>query len=91
MIRCNADRVEISGPMTMPVALALLEEGSAALTKTTTAFDLSGVTDADSSGLALLFAWMRAAKEQGVDLRFENAPAKLMNLAVVYVVAEFLP
>lgn len=91
MIHRVDDRVEVSGPITMQVAADVLEEGCAALDSTASVFDLSGVTEVDSSGLAVMFAWMREARERGAPLRFENTPANLLNLAVVYDVAEFLP
>lgn len=75
----------------MQVAADVLEEGRIELTPEVSVFDLSGVTEVDSSALAVMFAWIREARKQGATLRFTNMPANLLNLAVVYDVAEFLP
>lgn len=43
--------------------------------------DLSGVTHADSAGLAFLLELRRRARDQGRELRFTGAPAQLRQLA----------
>jgi phospholipid transport system transporter-binding protein len=43
--------------------------------------DLSGVTNADSAGLALLIAWRAATGAAGGALRFQAVPERLMALA----------
>ena len=91
MIRIAGDSVEVSGPMTMADAAVLLAEGEAAIASTTAAFDLAAVTDMDSSCLAVVFGWMRAAKAAGKSLRLLNPPQNLLSLAAVYDVADLLP
>jgi phospholipid transport system transporter-binding protein len=91
MIRGLENRVEISGPITMQVAADVFEEARAALSPTTSVVDLGAVTDVDSAGLAVMFALVREAGLLGASLRFDNLPINLLNLAVVYDVAEFLP
>jgi phospholipid transport system transporter-binding protein len=91
MIRVTGDCVEVSGPMTMPGAATLLAEGEAAIASSASAFDLAGVTEMDSSCLAVVFGWMRAAKAAGKSLRILNLPQNLLNLAEVYGVADLLP
>ena len=91
MIRIAGDCVEVSGPMTMAGAAALLAEGEAAIASNAAAFDLAAVTDMDSSCLAVVFGWMRAATAGGKTLRFLNLPQNLLSLAAVYGVADLLP
>ena len=91
MIRTEGDRVEVSGPMTMSGAAALLAEGEAAIAAHASVFDLAAVTDLDSSCLAVVFGWMRAAKAGGKSLRLVNPPQNLLSLAAVYGVADLLP
>jgi phospholipid transport system transporter-binding protein len=43
--------------------------------------DLAGVTDADSSGLALLLEWLRLARIHDQTLRFRNLPPQISALA----------
>ena len=91
MIRIVGDSAEVSGPMTMAGAAVLLAEGEAAIAANASAFDLAAVTDMDSSCLAVVFGWMRAARTAGKTLRILNPPSNLLSLAAVYGVADLLP
>jgi len=91
MIRAAGNRVEVSGAMTLPGAAALLAEGSAALADAETLFDLAAVTDVDSSSIAVIFGWLRAARAQGKAVRIAHPPQELLSLADVYGVTELLP
>jgi len=91
MIRSSGNRVEVSGDMTMPDAAMLLTEGSKALEATATVFDLAGVTDVDSSCIAVIFGWLRAARSQEKSLSIVNPPEDLLSLAAVYGVSDLLP
>jgi phospholipid transport system transporter-binding protein len=91
MIRVAADKIEVSGPMTMPGAAALLAEGEAAIVSNAPTFDLAAVTEMDSSCLAVVFGWMRAATAAGKSLRLLNPPQNMLSLAAVYGVADLLP
>jgi phospholipid transport system transporter-binding protein len=91
MIRISGDCVEVSGPMTMAGARALLAEGEAAIAGEASAFDLEAVTETDSSCLAVVFGWTRAAMAAGKTLRVLNPPQSLLSLAAVYGVADLLP
>jgi phospholipid transport system transporter-binding protein len=53
--------------------------------------DLSGVTRIDSSAIALLLAWMRAARQAGASVRFFRAPGQLLSIAEVSGVRSLLP
>ena len=77
--------------MTMSGAAALLAEGAAAIASNASVFDLAAVTEMDSSCLAVVFGWMRAAKAGGKSLRLLNPPQNLLSLAAVYGVADLLP
>ncbi len=59
----------------LPLGTAAIEGGHAAV------IDLAGVTDSDSSGLALLIEWLSVAKEARRSLHYENMPAQLHQLA----------
>ena len=59
----------------LPLGTAAIESGHAAV------IDLAGVTDSDSSGLALLIEWLSVAKESRRSLSYENMPAQLHQLA----------
>ena len=91
MIRVAGDRIEVSGPMTMPGAAAMLAEGEEAIVSNAPTFDLAAVTEMDSSCLAVVFGWMRAATAAGKSLRLLNPPQNMLSLAAVYGVADLLP
>ena len=52
--------------------------------------DLAGVTASDSSGLALLIEWLSVAKATGKELRYENIPMQLHQLARLSEVEQLL-
>jgi phospholipid transport system transporter-binding protein len=65
-------------------AAELLQAGEAAIRDGDSRFDLSSVTRCDSSAVALLLAWQRAAHARGLGLRLEGVPADLCSLATLY-------
>lgn len=85
------DRLAVTGKMTLETAPALLARGAEALSGEVTLFDLAAVDDVDSSGLAVLFGWQRAAREKGKTVRIANPPRSLISLAEVYGVTDLLP
>lgn len=52
--------------------------------------DFTGITEVDSSAVALLLEWRREAARRGKSLHFENLPANLLALAELYGVSELL-
>jgi phospholipid transport system transporter-binding protein len=52
--------------------------------------DFSGVTNVDSSAVALLLEWRRRAHERNVALDFVKLPPNLLALAQLYGVAEII-
>jgi len=46
-------------------------------------FDLSGVTAADSAGLALLVEWYRRAAQSGGEAKFSGVPTQVRALAKI--------
>lgn len=91
MISKAGDCLQVSGAMTLRDATRLLGEGTAALQGGETLFDLAGVESVDSSALAVIFGWLRQAREQGKTIRIAHPPAELLSLAEVYGVSELLP
>ena len=65
--------------------------GRAALERGDTEIDLSRVQRCDSSAIAVLPEWQRAARERRIALKVSGLPAGLVSLAAVYGVAELLP
>jgi len=85
------NRREVSGAMTLAAASELLATGSASLAEGETVFDLAAVTEVDSSSLAVIFGWLRAAQRQNRQMRIVNPPQDMLSLAEVYGVKDLLP
>ena len=78
MIQIDGAVTRVSGLMTIAAASALLIAGreviAGAAGGSQQRFDLSAVTEVDSAGLAVIFAWLRVAKSRNVELTFCNLP-----------------
>ncbi len=90
MITCKDGHCTVQGPVTVDNVVSLLEQGREQLTSASTTFDLSGVTEVDSSALSLLLEWRRDAARNGRAVRYAQLPANLQSLAKLYGVAELL-
>lgn len=71
-------------------AKTVLNAGLDAIENGSAAFDLASVTQADSSGVAVMLAWQRAAKVKGITLVFMNVPDNILSLAALYGVTDLL-
>jgi len=69
-------------------ASTLIQAGSAAVAGGESEVDLSAVSDCDSSLLACILAWRRAASARGAALTIKNAPQNLSRIARLYGVEE---
>lgn len=91
MIREEGSKAFVEGAMTLATASALVGLGKEAIGRAVDVFDLSEVTEADSSALAVVFDWVRVAGAQGKKLVLVNIPQNLLSLAAVYGVGDLLP
>lgn len=91
MIAREGNRLRIQVPMVMGTARSLLEAGRACLDGQEWVVDLSGVSEADSSGLAVLLEWQRCCRACGGSLRVEGMPSGLAALADLYDLGAAFP
>jgi phospholipid transport system transporter-binding protein len=91
MIRRETGRIVVSGPVTLDNVAAVLEEGRRHLEEGVRTVDLGEVTEMDSSLLAAMLAWLRAARRRGRELAFANLPQSLSTIARLYGVDGLLP
>lgn len=91
MIEFSDGRFSVQGPVTLATVQPLLEEGTRRFDGIEVRVDLSGVTEADSSAVALLLAWARDASAHGRRIRFEDLPKNLKSLIELYEIGELLP
>ena len=90
MIHVEGGRLMLSGEVTYRTVTQLLNQGPAAQGGGLAVVDVAGVTRADSSALALLLEWLRAAARSGTRLRVENLTPDLASLARLYGVEDLL-
>ena len=81
----------MSGPVTLSHVQSLLDQSRQVFIATDLRIDLSGVSEADSSAVALMLEWERQASSRGASIRFENLTESLKTLIGLYDVGELLP
>jgi phospholipid transport system transporter-binding protein len=91
MIECEAGRLVIKVPMTMANARGLLEAGRSVLQPGEQVFDFSQVIEADSSAVAVMLGWLRAASLSRSTVKFAQIPKGVLSLAELYGVIDLLP
>ena len=91
MIERQAGRLVVTAPLTLANARGLLEAGRAALQPGEQVFDFSQVGEADSSAVAVMLGWLRAADTTRSTVRFAHIPAGVRSLAELYGVTDLLP
>ena len=84
------DRWRLMGELTFDDAVAVFDAAKAIALPAADVVDLSGLTHADSSALAVVLAIKRRAAGEGRALVVEGVPSSLRSLAVVYGVADLL-
>ncbi len=76
--------------LTLANARAVLGEGLRAIAAGQAEIDLSRLGTVDSSAVATLLAWKRAAAARNASLALTNAPSSLQSLAGLYGVDRLL-
>jgi phospholipid transport system transporter-binding protein len=75
---------KLTGELGFATVAGLLKNTNSVISgDTDTRVDLSGVTRADSAGLALLVEWLRVAERNGGSITFLNMPAQMHSIARV--------
>ena len=89
-MRLEGDLLLIDGALTLASVPALAAAAREPLRQGARVIDFRGVTEVDSSAVALALEWLRQAGEGGRALRFTNLPVAMQNLAKLYGVSELL-
>lgn len=76
--------------LTVNNAQAVLDAGLRAIADGQQQIDLGGLTAVDSTAVATLLAWQRAAQRKGAALVFSNLSDNLQSLVDLYGVTELL-
>lgn len=84
-------RFVVNGDLTFETVTDALEQSKELFADhATIELDLSGVTDGDSAGLALLLEWVNWAKHYVREIRFTNIPPQIIAIAQISEVDNML-
>lgn len=86
-----AGELALQGTVTMASATALVARGRELARAGDLVVDFSAVGECDSSALALLLDWMRAAHAAGHRVTTRALPPTLASLAALYGVSGLIP
>lgn len=90
MIRRDGDSLIVEGVLTLATVSALASEAQEQLRQGARVVDFRGVSEVDSSAVALALEWLRQAGDSHSGLRFTHLPVAMQNLAKLYGVSELL-
>ncbi len=90
MIRRDGDSLFVEGALTLGTVSALADAAREHLRQGARVVDFRGVSEVDSSSVALALEWLREAAESKSGLRLVNLPVAMQNLAKLYGVSELL-
>jgi phospholipid transport system transporter-binding protein len=90
VIESSEGRVRVRGAVTLETVQTLLAQSHKLLEGGDVRVDLSGVSEADSSAVALMLAWARDAAARSIRISFENCSENLRTLIGLYDVGELL-
>mgnify|MGYP000339031243 FL=1 len=90
-INNNNEALVVSGAINFNTVVPLRQLGASLIKEINKPIiDFKGVTQCNSTGLALMMAWKRAAKEAHKTIQFVNVPPSLLSIADVCDVSEIL-
>ena len=89
-MRREGDTLILEGPVTLDTVPGLAGGTQDLLRQGARVIDFHGVTEVDSSAVALALDWLRRAAGENVPLRLQGLPAAMQNLAMLYGVSELL-
>lgn len=88
----NAHTVQVEGQLDAESVPARLRNSAGWFERDRdTVIDLSGVTRADSAGVALLLEWIRDAEKAGSPLYFANAPTQMRAIIDFCALDDVIP
>lgn len=90
MVVREGDSIKVSGSLTIDTVTAMVQEIAPLLVGGANQVDLSGVSEVDSSAVALLLEWQRQAGARGARLNWSALPDAIHNLAALYGVQDLI-
>jgi len=83
--------IRVSGALTVGTVSEVLEASKPLFSAQLKGFDLGGVSDVDSTALALVVEWLRIAQAMDIQVEFEQIPSVLLDLAQSLYFEEIVP
>ena len=90
MLTFDNNQLKITGAVIIDSVRALLEGGRGYCVANDVTLDFSGVDEVDSSALALILEYRRAAESAGKRVSVSNLPASLKTMADLYGVTDLI-
>lgn len=90
MLTFENNQLKLAGAVVIDSARALFEDGRGYCVANDVAVDFSAVDEVDSSALALILEYRRAAESAGKRVTVSNLPASLKTLADLYGVTDLI-
>lgn len=90
MLTFENNRLKIAGAVVIDSARKLLEEGRGYCLSNDVVIDFADAKEMDSSALALILEYRRAAESAGKRVSVSNLPASLKTLADLYGVTDLI-
>ena len=90
MLTFDNNQLKITGAVIIDSARTLLEGGRGYCVANDVTLDFSGVSEVDSSALALILEYRRAAESAGKRVTVSNLPASLKTMADLYGVTDLI-
>jgi phospholipid transport system transporter-binding protein len=81
---------QLAQDLSLQVAVKSVQAGLDAIAQGQIDFDLSALTVVDSSSVAVMLEWQRAAKKLGKVITFHGVPANVSSLIELYGLSELL-
>jgi phospholipid transport system transporter-binding protein len=88
MIERQDNICRLSGDVTLDTVPGILDELLPLIQSGVDTLDCAGIGNADSSALGLIFSCRREANQRNQLLKINELPARLLNLASLYGVAD---
>lgn len=98
MLKCEQTKgqIKLSGPLNFETVATLLNKTEVNIDASSAkdgeiVVDLSEISRFNSASLTLLLDWMKKAQQNGLQIKYHNAPGQLMVIAQAYGIDHELP
>ncbi len=82
--------IEVKGVLDSDTIMSIMSAGYKLIkSRTTITFDFRGVTESDSTALALLLAWIRYANKKSKKIFYTHVPAAMVEIAAACRLSKF--